>query len=85
MKIQDITIQPSIKSNNDMITFWNHKGKQVSMTLEDLIQNYNSAMKKKEAYWFIFQNEKIVSKVLKEKLKRTEELWERKHHEEKEI
>ena len=69
MKLHDISIQPSIKSNNDMITFWNHKGKQVSMTLEDLIQNYNSAMKKKETYWFIYQNEKIVSKVLKEKLK----------------
>lgn len=65
----DIKIQPSIKSNNDMITFLNHNGKQVSMTLEELIQAYNKASKQKSTYWTIYQMEKIKSKVLSEKLK----------------
>lgn len=65
----DIKIQPSIKTNNDMITFWNHNGKQVSMTLEDLIQAYNKASKQKNTYWTIYQMEKVKSKVLSEKLK----------------
>ena len=65
----DIKIQPSIKTNNDMITFWNHNGKQVSMTLEDLIQAYNKASKQKSTYWTIYQMEKIKTKVLTEKLK----------------
>ena len=65
----DIKIQPSIKTNNDMITFWNHNGKQVSMTLEDLIQAYNKVSKQKSTYWTIYQMEKIKTKVLTEKLK----------------
>ena len=65
----EIKIQPSIKTNNDMITFWNHKGKQVSMTLEDLIQAYNKASKQKSTYWTIYQMEKVKTKVLSEKLK----------------
>lgn len=65
----DIKIQPSIKTNNDMITFWNHNGKQVSMTLEDLIQAYNKVSKQKSTYWTIYQMEKIKTKVLSEKLK----------------
>lgn len=65
----DIKIQPSIKSNNDMITFWNHNGKQVSMTLEELIQAYNKASRQKSTYWTIYQMEKVKSKVLTEKLK----------------
>ena len=65
----DIKIQPSIKTNNDIITFWNHNGKQVSMTLEDLIQAYNKASKQKNTYWTSYQMEKVRSKVLSEKLK----------------
>ena len=77
MTNQEIKIQPAITCNSDIITFWNHKGKQVSMTLEELIQAYNKASKQKETYWMLYQLKKVDFKVSQEKLKRTEELWEK--------
>ena len=73
----EIKIQPSITSNSDRITFYNHKGIQTTMTLEQLIQAYNKASKQKSTYWTIYQMEKVKSKVLGEKLRLYEKDWDK--------